>query len=247
MKRVTDQLDIARRSALFVVSVLSCAGPPSSASTPSVVTVGSVGGTSPKVDEEPFFFADSPLEGFEPSEPWSFRQETWSGKIQHCHELGYPARLRESILHETNEKLRARGLPPKLPETVRDGGLVFAAGDFRTALVTTPEPLVKLVFCTEGLAPASERERFITALRGRSQAKELTFGEPTLAWKRQYRDGREEYGLRWSDVTREQVAAAFRALAYTESTEDRTMVWRRAGEAMGRMPGTSEVWWTALR
>jgi len=197
------------------------------------------------------FFADDPLlDGFEPKEPWVFRQETWSGAgeaQQHCHEIGYPATIRERIVTETNTLLAAHGIPGNVPNTVRADHLVFALSDFNSRLLPPSEPLIKLIYCTEGVASREGRDRLVAELRGYGPVKELPFGEPTQAWKRKYRDGREELGLRWVSLTPEAAGIALERLGYTHTYDEprRTHEWRRAG-IEGHMPGT-ELWWSAVR
>ena len=251
MQRRLEHVRMLAACALVAACASNGSRPPLHA---QVVEVGPApGARAPAVAEDVPPFADPLLAGLEPTETWTFRQETWSGlgvAQQHCRELGYPTAIRDRVLREANELLAAHGVTPRLPETVRANQRVIAFGDFRSDLAqVATEPLVKLVICSEGAAPKSERDRFVEALRNRPSARELPFGEPSTAWRREYRDGREEYGFRWSAVTREDVATVLAARGYTESTDraTKTITWSRGGEAMGRMPGSSELWWSAVR
>ena len=219
--------------------VIDVAPPPPSSSVATVVT-------PPPPPEEEFFSPDPPLDGLQVREAWSFRQETWSGAgehQQHCRELGYPARLRAVVLREANEALVARGLPPGLPETVRQAALVAAFTDFKPTVVTPAEPLVKLIVCTEGVAPRSGRDRFVDALRARGLVPDLPFGEPTVAWRRVHQDRREEVGFSWSLVKEEDVAAVLTKRGFVLGGDPPR--WENAGEhVQARMRGTA-LWWNA--
>jgi hypothetical protein len=200
--------------------------------------------------EDSFFAKDPPLDGLEPSEAWVFRQESWNGGFgenkwtQHCHELGYPASLRDRIALEANEGLQRRGIQGRLPETTRRDHLVEALGDFTDRLMPPAEPLVKFLFCTEHVRPAAEQHRAFETLGKLPLAQGLAFGTPTGVWKREYADHRKEFGFQWLSVTPEAVEAAFSARGYVKSEEPatRTTIWSLGREAMARTHDRQLYW-----
>jgi len=237
-------------AACALAAACSCASP-----QPSVIVAELAASSAPPAPvldasspppAEDLFTPDPPLEGLDPHEACAFRQETWTGageSQQHCRELAYPARLRDEILRQTNDALAVRGVPPRLPDTVRQAPLVIAFTEFTPTLVEPAEPLVKLLLCTEGKAPRALRDRFVEGLRRRGLVPALPFGEPDLAWRRLHQDRREEVGFRWSNLKPEDVESAFVKLGFTQSGDPPT--WRRPGVlAQGRLRG-SALWWSA--
>jgi hypothetical protein len=235
---------------LLTLGVTACASSPPASSVVAAEVVPRSTVAPPVI--VPFYAEDPILEGLEPTHPWFFRQETWSEEsgehAQHCREQGYPARLREEIASTLNAAFVRRGIPAKLPDSVRVPNFSAALGDFSSRLVVPSEPLVKLVLCSEATMPRSNLLRLTTELRRWQTAGVLApLGEPTMAWKREYADHHVECGLRWKGMTRESVRQVLGPLGYAESTEDTyTAVWRLEDRAMGRLPG-SELWWSAVR
>jgi len=187
---------------------------------------------------------DPPLDTFpDPTVPWVFVQETWSGThgSEHCRELGYPERLKADVLREGNEALRTRHVVAKLPETSSsDVHFLVAYGPFQPRLVPSSEPLDKLIICTRLAAPATGRDRMLARLRAFAGAPDLPLGEPTTVWMRVYRDGTQEFGFGWFAPT-EVLQGALAARGYVEDA--REGVWRRGEDATGRLV-TNQLWWT---
>jgi hypothetical protein len=210
------------------------------------------------VDDAPrpaaaFYLEDPALDGLEPPARWTIRQETL-GSSQHCYELFYPERDLDAVAASTNAALARKGIPAKLPEPVKTAKLVGYLDTKGYPRSISPrlaptEPLLKLILCHLAVPPVPTIDKVITHLIHLPAARELeALGKPTLAWKREYRDRRPEYGLVLPGMTREKVAAVLVPLGYVESWDEskRTVFWRRGEQAFGRMPGT-ELWWNAVR
>lgn len=212
------------------------------------VTRVAPGPAVPSLDD--FFFPDPPLDGLTPPLEWAFRQESWSGGNewqQHCQELGYPARLREQVLREANAIIAARGIDGQLPDTIRRPPIVLAFGDV-TTVVETPEPLVKLVVCTEGVAPRLGRDRLVATLRTYARAPDFALGEPDSVWRRSHRGGAEELGFGWTTSTREAIVKALTSSGYVEETEPGGgTIWKLPGQPVRARVRMSSLSWMAVR
>jgi len=261
--------------AAMAATCAACGGPP----RPDVVgapLAPSAPSAAPAPARPPFELTpDRPIDGLAPDLPPVFTQETWSGAgehPQHCHERAYPARAKADVVRQTNAILGARGLPQKLPDTLgypvsvsdgtvasaaRQASIVVAIADFSPDLIEPAEPLVKLVVCTEGVAPRSDRDRFFAALAADPAVPVAAFEEADLVWRRAYANGREEYGLRWSHVIFDDAARFFTSHGYAEEADDSALGrllgagarrWSRASPpARARLRGASAVWWSGSR
>jgi hypothetical protein len=250
---------LVRIAPFAVVAVVACApqspqvlaveSPPSPSSTAPDPRAAGTGRDSGGAAMGDFFLPDPPLDGLElTNEVWSFRQETWSGAgeaQQHCREVAYPARLRDQILREANELIVRHGFTGGLPATQRKHPLVVAFDDFTPSVTALAEPLVKVVCCTEGVAPRTERDRFVDGLKMYPRTPHLPFGEPDLAWRRIYREGTEEFGFRWSKVNASDVTAALSSSGFVEDVN--AGLWRHVEEQMQARLRGDAVWWSGVR
>jgi hypothetical protein len=168
-----------------------------------------------------------------------FVQETWSGAgtwQQHCIEWGMRPSRETAARDALNAKLASRGV--HLPDRPRAKGVVVALGAYAPGVLPRGK-LIKLVVCTEGVAPRSDHEAFAARLLADPRAPRAPafgpLGAPDLAWNRVHADGEVEFGFRWPHAD---PVAAQRALGAVQSAhDDRFRV---------KLRGT-DVWWTGLR
>jgi hypothetical protein len=169
----------------------------------------------------------------------AFVQETWTGAAdwqQHCHEWGFPPAREAAVREATNAALASRGV--HLPDKPRAKGIVVALGAYAPGVVSHGK-LIKLVVCSEGVAPRSGHDAFTARLmtdRGAPNAPAFAaLGPPDVAWERVHRTGEVEYGFRWPHPD---AAAATRAIDAVADLHD--------GHFDAKLRGP-DLWWTGLR
>ena len=224
-------MTIARR-ALAAVALVACTRAGALVEAPMALPQAPRDSSPPRA---PLFPEDPSLDAAAVKDA-AFEQETWTGASdwqQHCREWGArPAReneLRDAI----NALLAPRGV--HWPDKSRANNVVIYLGAY-VAGVVPRGPLVKLVVCTEGVAPASAHDAFAARLLASPRAPhvpELTaLGDPDAAWKRVHSTGQVEMGFRWPHPDD---AAAARAIAAVAAARDPRFT--------ARMHGV-DLWWT---
>jgi len=169
----------------------------------------------------------------------AFVQETWTGAStwqQHCIEWGLLASREDAVRDATNALLAPRGI--HIPDKSRVQGLVVVLAKFVQGVVVR-EPLVKLVVCTEGVAPKSEHDVFAARLLADPRAPRLaafqSLGAPDVAWNRVHSNGEVEFGFRYPNLD---PIASTRAAQAIEAAHDDRFHTRLIGR---------DLWWTGLR
>jgi hypothetical protein len=195
-----------RSLALVSLHLAACGAPPPPTTIelppprPAPAEVAATGADDAPRPAAPFYLEDPVLDGLEPPARWTIRQETL-GSSQHCYELFYPEGDLDAVAASTNAALARKGIAAKLPEPVKTAKLVGYLDTKGYPRSISPrlaptEPLLKLILCHLAVPPVPTIDKVITHLIHLPAARELeALGKPTLAWKREYRDRRPEYGL----------------------------------------------------
>jgi hypothetical protein len=110
-------------------------------------------------------------------------------------------------------------------------------------VIVPKESIDKLILCTEGTASRAGFDRFFEELR--PEMPELPFGEPDLALRRVYADGREEIGFSWSKVTAEDAARGLEAKGWRRDPNTGRF-WLEGHPVVARL-AWGALWWSGVR
>ncbi len=184
---------------------------------------------------EPLFPEDPSLDATKPEHAF-FAQETWTGGgewQQHCREWGFDPSREDEVRDRVNTLLAARGV--HLPDKPRVKGVVVAMGTYALGVVDHGARL-KVVVCTEGVAPKSAHDAFAARIvRNADHCSELaSLGAPDAAWRRVHATGEIEVGLRFPHLSE---ADAKRAIDAVTAMHDP----RESAKMRG-----NDLWWTGL-
>jgi hypothetical protein len=193
--------------------------------------------SAPPPPRGPLFPEDPTLDDTEPTDAL-FAQETWTGATtwqQHCREWGLTPSREVAERDRINTLLAARGI--HLPDHTREKGVVVSMGSNAVGVVDHG-PQIKLVVCTENVAPKSAHDAFtarvLSSPRAPVEQRFAALGEPDVAWRRVHVTGEIEIGLRYAHPPS---ADALRAVDAVKDAHDTRFNAKMRG---------ADLWWTGL-
>ena len=162
----------------------------------------------------------------------AFDQETWTGAAewqQHCHEWGLDPARKDTVMAYLNDALGSRGI--HWPDKTRAKGVVIVEGDHKNGVVAR-EPLIKVVVCTEGVAPRAGHVAFAERLLAHATLPRVDLGPPDVAWQRVHSTGQIEVGFRWQNADPTLAARVIDSVAHDDQVN-------------AKLRG-KDLWWTSI-
>ena len=218
--------------ALLLIGCRKTAAPPHDLAEPSPAPLPIPSVTVAKAVVPAALFPEDPTLDVVSPASLAFDQETWTGAAewqQHCHEWGLDPARKDTVMAYLNDALASRGI--HYPDKTRAKGIVIAESTHSNGIVVR-EPLIKVLVCTEGVAPRAGHVAFAERLLEHATLPHADLGPPDVAWQRTHSTGQVEVGFRWQNAD--------------PSLADRVVASAGHDEHVSAKLRGKDLWWTSV-